>query len=125
VRLLLDTHVLLWALGDPDEIEPTARSAIVAPENRVLVSAASTWEIAIKGALGKLKVPADLPQQLEAEGFEPLPITIEHTLKAGALPRHHADPFDRMLVAQAELEDLTIVTRDERIARYAVPTLSA
>jgi PIN domain nuclease of toxin-antitoxin system len=123
VRLLLDTHVLLWALGDADELEPKARSAIVDPENSVLVSAASTWEISIKKALGRLDAPDDLAVQLAAARFEPLPITIVHSLAAGALARHHADPFDRMLVAQAELEGLTIVTRDENIPLYGVSTV--
>jgi PIN domain nuclease of toxin-antitoxin system len=125
VRLLLDTHALLWALGDADELERTARSAIVDPENSVLVSAASAWEISIKKALGRLDAPDDLADQLAASHFEPLAITIAHSLAAGALPRHHTDPFDRMLAAQARLEGLTIVTRDKNIARYAVDTLPA
>ena len=125
MRLLLDTHVLLWALGSADELDPEARSAIVDPENNVLVSAASTWEISIKKALGRLDAPDDLAKQLAAAHFEPLAITIAHSLEAGALPRHHADPFDRMLAAQARLEGLTIVTRDENISRYAVATLPA
>jgi PIN domain nuclease of toxin-antitoxin system len=125
VRLLLDTHVLLWALGDPDELEPAARAAIVGPENDVLVSAASAWEIAIKKELGKLDAPDDLAAQIAEARFEPLAVTIEHALEAGALPRHHADPFDRMLAAQAALEGLTVVTRDQRLSRYGVPTLTA
>lgn len=125
MRLLLDTHALLWALGDADELEPTARSAIVDPENSVLVSAASAWEISIKKALGRLDAPDDLADQLAAAHFEPLAITIAHSLAAGALPRHHADPFDRMLAAQARLEGLTIVTRDENIPLYGVSTLAA
>jgi PIN domain nuclease of toxin-antitoxin system len=125
VRLLLDTHVLLWALGDPGELKDEARSAIVDPDNEVLVSAASTWEIAIKGALGKLRAPDDLSHHIAAAHFEELPITIEHTLTAGALPRHHADPFDRLLVAQAQLEGVALLTRDERLELYDVSTLAA
>jgi PIN domain nuclease of toxin-antitoxin system len=125
VRLLLDTHALLWALGEPDELEDAARRAIVDPGNSVLVSAASAWEISIKASLGRLEAPRDLADQLAAAHFEPLPITISHSLAAGSLPRRHADPFDRMLVSQAQIEGLTLVTRDERLAAYGVPTLSA
>jgi PIN domain nuclease of toxin-antitoxin system len=125
MRLLLDTHVLLWALGDPGELDDEARSAIVDPDNEVLVSAGSTWEIAIKSALGKLRAPDDLSEQIAASHFAELGITIEHTLTAGALPRHHADPFDRLLVAQAQLEGLALLTRDKRLELYGVSTLAA
>jgi PIN domain nuclease of toxin-antitoxin system len=125
VRLLLDTHALLWALGDPGELKDEARSAIVDPDNDVLVSAASIWEIAIKGALGKVRAPDDLSHQIAASHFEELRITVEHTLTAGALPRHHADPFDRLLVAQAQLEGVALLTRDERLELYDVSTLAA
>lgn len=125
MRLLLDTHVLLWALGDPGKLDASARSALEDPENQVAFSAASTWEIAIKAGLRKLDMPADLRAQLAAARFDALPITIEHSLEAGALPRHHGDPFDRMLIAQAQLEGLTIVTRDPRFALYDVEVLAA
>ena len=125
MRLLLDTHALLWALGDPGELKDEARSAIVNPDNEVLVSAASTWEIAIKSARGKLRAPDDLSDQIAASQFDELRITIVHTLAAGALPRHHADPFDRLLVAQAQLEGLALLTRDERLELYGVSTLAA
>lgn len=89
------------------------------------VSAATAWEIAIKQSIGKLEAPSDLEDQLELNRFQSLPITVAHTYAAGFLPRHHDDPFDRMLVAQAAAEGLTIVTRDPRIERYGIPTLPA
>lgn len=125
MRLLLDTHVLLWALGDPGELSDQARGAIVDPDNHVLVSAASTWEMAIKGARGKLRIPDDLADQIASLYYEELPVTIAHSIEAGSLPKHHGDPFDRMLVAQARLEGLTIVTRNKDIGAYGVATLAA
>lgn len=125
MNLLLDTHVLLWALADDPALSGQARDAIVDGRNRVLVSAASAWEITIKAALGKVRAPDDLLVQLERARFEPLDVTIPHTLAVGALPGHHADPFDRLLVAQARTERLTLVTRDGDIARYDVATLPA
>lgn len=125
MRLLLDTAVVLWALGDDPKLSREARAAIVAADSVVTVSAASAWEIAIKRALGRLEAPEDLAGALRAARLEPLDITIEHATVAGALPRHHDDPFDRMLVAQAQIEDLTLVTRDRAFARYNVRTLAA
>jgi PIN domain nuclease of toxin-antitoxin system len=125
VRLLLDTHVLLWALETPDSLKAEARGAIEHPRNPVLVSTASTWEMGIKIALGKLRVPNDLVAQLREKRFTALPVTVEHGLQVGELPLLHKDPFDRLLVAQAQLEGLTIVTRDPRIAQYDVATLAA
>jgi len=122
VRLLLDTHVLLWWLNDSD-LGETARDAIADPDNEVFVSAASAWEIAIKQALGKLRGPIDLRAEISANGFQSLPITIEHGLTAGALPRHHEDPFDRMLIAQAQLHAMTAVTRDDRFPLYDLELL--
>jgi PIN domain nuclease of toxin-antitoxin system len=117
--------VLLWALEDPSSLRAEARAAIEHPRNPVLVSTASTCEIGIKIATGKLRVPKDLVAQLREKRFTVLPIAVEHGLQVGELPLHHRDPFDRLLVAQAQLEGLTIVTRDPRIARYDVPTLAA
>jgi len=119
VRLLLDTHALLWWLAD-EGLSSRTRDAIADPANLVAVSAASAWEIAIKKALGKLTAPDDLEQQVHAGGFVPLPINIAHGIAAGQLPRHHDDPFDRMLIAQALAEGLTIVTRDKRFEDYGV-----
>jgi PIN domain nuclease of toxin-antitoxin system len=124
VRLLLDTHALLWWLADV-ELAPRARDEIADPANTVAVSAASAWEISIKKALGKLSAPDDLVQQIQASDFSPLPIEIGHALAAGQLPRHHEDPFDRMLIAQAQTEQLTIVTRDKRFADYDVAVMPA
>ncbi len=125
MRLLLDTHSVLWALGRPAELAPDARAAIEDGQNDVLVSAASAWEVAIKRAAGKLEAPDDFADAILAAAFRPLAITVEHATAAGALPPHHTDPFDRMLVAQAMIEDLIVVTRDARFARYGVPTLEA
>jgi len=119
VRLLLDTRALLWWLAD-EGLSSQTRDAIADPANLVAVSAASAWEIAIKKALGKLTAPDDLEQQVHAGGFVPLPINIAHGIAAGQLPRHHDDPFDRMLIAQALAEGLTIVTRDKRFEDYGV-----
>lgn len=125
MRLLLDTHALLWWLADDPALSEAAREAIASPANEVFVSAVSAWEIAIKVALGKLTVPGDLEGAIAAEGFQPLPFTIQHALMAGALPRHDNDPFDRALVAQATAESCTLVTRDSRITLYGLPTLMA
>jgi PIN domain nuclease of toxin-antitoxin system len=125
VNLLLDTHTLLWALADDTMLAGEAHDAIADGANRVLVSAVSAWEITIKKALGKLRAPDDLSAQLDRARFEHLDVTISHALAVGELPDHHSDPFDRMLVAQARSEELTLVTRDSRIARYDVPILPA
>ena len=124
MRLLLDTHALLWWLAD-EGLTAQAREAIADPANLVAVSAASAWEISIKKALGKLAAPDDLEQQVQTGGFVPLPISIAHGIAAGQLPRHHEDPFDRMLIAQAVAEGLTIVTRDKRFDDYGVALLAA
>jgi PIN domain nuclease of toxin-antitoxin system len=112
-------------LGDRSRLRSEALAAIDAPESYVAVSAVSPWEIEIKRATGKLRAPNDLAHQLERSRFAPLPITIAHGIAAGTLPLHHGDPFDRMLVAQAQIEGLTIVTRDAKIARYQVSILPA
>jgi len=125
LRLLLDTHVLLWWLADDPGLSGNARALIASAESEVLVSAASAWEISIKRALGKLDAPDDLEAQLTQHHFSPLAISVGHALAAGALPRHHEDPFDRMLVAQARLEGLTIATRDPSFEPYGVATLGA
>ncbi len=125
MRLLLDTHVFLWWMEEDPTLDGHAREIIENPDSEVAISAAVAWEIAIKQASGKLRAPEDLRTGILDEGFVPLPITIEHAVQAGALPPHHSDPFDRMLVAQAQLEGLTIVTRDPNIPRYGVATLTA
>lgn len=125
MNLLVDTHVLLWWLADDAALPAGARAAIAAPEHRVAVSAASAWEIAIKRALGKLDAPDDLRRTLLLCGFDELAITVDHASVAGALPRHHEDPFDRMLVAQALVEGLTVLTVDPQFAAYGVDVLSS
>ncbi|HEX5583249.1 type II toxin-antitoxin system VapC family toxin [Gaiella sp.] len=124
MNVLLDTHVLLWALGNVP-MRADARSLIENTRNTVCVSAASAWEIGIKKALGKLGAPDDLENQIRDARFIPLQVTIAHGLAVGELPRLHGDPFDRLLVAQAKLENLTLVTRDERLGEYGVPILAA
>jgi PIN domain nuclease of toxin-antitoxin system len=125
VRLLLDTHALLWWLADEPTLSNAARTSIANEDSIVFVSAASVWEMSIKRQLGKLDAPTDLAEQIDRHRFDALPITIAHALEAGSLPPHHDDPFDRMLIAQAIAEHLTIVTRDSRFARYEVPILAA
>ena len=124
MSLLLDAHVVLWWLFDLP-IRTEARSAIADPVNRSVVSASAIWEIEIKRGLGRLTAPDDLLAAITAAGFEILAIQAEHAVRAGRLPHHHGDPFDRMLVAQTQYERLTLVTRDERLGRYDVPILAA
>jgi PIN domain nuclease of toxin-antitoxin system len=119
-RLLVDTHALLWWLADDPSLSPAARDAIADPNNEPLVSAASVWEIAIKRSLGKLTAPDDLPDTIADEGFAWLPISAQHAWTVRDLPIHHADPFDRVLVAQAMVEGVPIVTTDTRFAEYGV-----
>ncbi len=124
-RLLLDTHVLLRALADAPDLAPAIRDAITDSANEVFVSAASVWEIAIKRALGKLRAPDGMADLIEESGFTELVVTSFHAEQAGGLPMHHRDPFDRMLVAQAQAEGLSIVTADSRIPLYGVRTIAA
>jgi len=124
-RLLLDTHVLLWWLSDDPRLGQAARQAIGDPRNDVYISAASTWEISIKKAMGKLSAPDDMDAIVDDEDFDKLPITLFHGEQAGMLPGHHKDPFDRMLIAQAQSEGLVIVTNDEKITRYGIRTMDA
>ena len=123
--MLLDTHALLWALESPGVLVAPAREAIANPRNAVYVSAASVWEVAIKRALNKLRVPPNLIESIGTVGFSELPITAFHAEQAGSLPLLHRDPFDRMLVAQAQAEGLILVTRDANISRYGIRTLTA
>ena len=125
MRLLLDTSTLLLWLEGSRLLGPTARAEIADPENEVFVSAASAWEISVKRASGKLGAPFDLVTTLQRNYFIELPIEVVHAVTAGELPRHHRDPFDRMLVAQARLEDLTLVADDAEIAKYEVARLNA
>ena len=117
MNLLLDTNILLWWFADSPRLNDATREKICA-SHLVYVSAATTWEIEIKRALGKLKAPSDLEQALSASHFEPLAITIGHSISAAMLPRHHDDPFDRMLIAQASVEGLTLLTADKWLEEY-------
>ncbi|MFA5551077.1 MAG: type II toxin-antitoxin system VapC family toxin [Trueperaceae bacterium] len=125
MNLLLDTHVLLWVLTDERSISKAARSAIEHPGNQVFVSAATAWEIAIKRGLGKLRAPQDYLESLELYRFTPLDISSEHALAVEHLPKHHNDPFDRLLIAQALTESLTLVTRDDQFGAYEVGIIKA
>jgi PIN domain nuclease of toxin-antitoxin system len=124
VSLLLDTHVVLWWLADDPSLSEEIKDRLD-HEPDVRVSAATLWEIAIKQALGKIAAPADLPERVRDSGFREVPIGFSHAIAAGRLPPIHRDPFDRMLVAQARCEDLTLVTRDPRCQQYDVAILPA
>ena len=125
MRLLLDTHTFLWWVSDWDKIAEPAREAIADPKNEVFVSAVSGWKIGIKKARGRLEAPDNLAAIVEEKRFEHLPFTFAHAERAATLPSRHRDPFDRMLIAQAQAEGLTLVTRDSRIPLYDVVTMSA
>jgi PIN domain nuclease of toxin-antitoxin system len=124
VSLLLDTHVILWWLTDDQTLSEDIKVRLD-HEPEIYLSPASVWEVAIKQSIGKLPEPADLPERVRDSGFRELPITSEHAITAGRLPLIHRDPFDRMLVAQAQCEDLTLVTRDADIQKYEVSVLAA
>ncbi|MGH2880325.1 MAG: type II toxin-antitoxin system VapC family toxin [Solirubrobacteraceae bacterium] len=122
MRLLLDSHPLLWfVLGNKKRLSAKMRAQIEDGES--LVSLASIWEIAIKSALGKLNTPDDLPERVQALGFELLPIAGEHAWRVRELPHHHGDPFDRVLIAQAQTDSLPIVTADPAFADYDVTVI--
>lgn len=125
MRLLLDTHTFLSWVSDWDQIARPAREAIADPANEVFVSAVSGWEIGVKKAKGRLTAPGNLAAVIEDKQFQHMPLTFEHAERAAALPLHHRDPFDRILVAQAQVEGLTLVTRDARIPLYNVSTIRA
>jgi PIN domain nuclease of toxin-antitoxin system len=124
VRLLLDTHALIWWV-EGRQMTADAEFAIRSADNDAFVSAVSVWEAETKIAIGKLKVHFDPATGPVEHGFEPLPITFAHAAAAGRLPLHHRDPWDRMLVAQAQIEGLTIVSRDPVFERYQVAVLTA
>ena len=127
MKVLLDTHVFLWWITDDPRLSPRARGIIADGANVAFLSAASGWEIAIKAKLGRLRLP-DNPEhfilkQLELNAIEVLPVQMSHALHVYALPYHHRDPFDRLLIAQAQLEKLPILTADPQISRYLVEVI--
>lgn len=122
-RLLVDSHALLWHVVDDSRLGPKPTAAIEAADAEVLVSTASLWEIAIKVALGKLDAPDDLPERVQQIGFCLLSVTTDHAWQVRQLPLHHRDPFDRLLIAQAQIEQLSIVTADSSFDSYDVPVV--
>lgn len=123
MKLLLDTHAALWWLADDERLGSNAVRQLTDDSNRVLLSAAVVWEVAIKRSLGKLEAPKDLAPVLIAAGARPLPVSLDHAAAVAALPWHHRDPFDRMLVAQARAEGAVIVSQDDRLGSYDVPLI--
>ena len=124
MKLLLDTHLLLWAAGDPDRLSAAAHALIGAPENEVWFSAASVWEVAIKSGLGRADFqvnPRLLRRGLLDNGYHELPVGSEHAVAIDSLPPLHKDPFDRLLVAQARVEGITLLTTDDAVAQYPGP----
>jgi PIN domain nuclease of toxin-antitoxin system len=119
LSLLLDTHILIWWLSQDASLSMTARKAIT-ESDKVYVSAVSVWEIAVKRSLGKLQLRGDLEAHIASNNFSPLSVSVAHALAAGKLPYHHRDPFDRVLIAQANIESLTLITKDKHIGRYDV-----
>lgn len=124
-RILIDTHVLLWWLAGSNSLGKEAYKLIEEPRNSIYVSAASFWEIAIKQQKGLLQVPDNLDSIILEEGFLPLPIKLSHGAVAGKLPLFHKDPFDRMLVAQANLENMKLMSKDGQLSQYDVRMISA
>lgn len=127
MKLLLDTHVVLWVLSEPNRLSEGARTVLVDETNDVFVSAATAWEIAIKQSLGKLTLPdlaaRWLPSAIAQTGLAWMSISADHALGVGALPWHHKDPFDRLLVVQAKLEGCTLVTHDRSLEGYGASLL--
>jgi PIN domain nuclease of toxin-antitoxin system len=118
LRILLDTHLLLWWLANAPSLSKSGLALISEPENTVFVSAVSLWEIWLKKSLGKLRLPDDFEAKMATELFESLPLSAIHARKVASLPWHHRDPFDRMLVAQAQADSLILLTADDRLTRY-------
>ncbi|MCA9435011.1 MAG: type II toxin-antitoxin system VapC family toxin [Candidatus Omnitrophica bacterium] len=123
MRILLDTHTLLWTLADDPKLDAKVREAIINEANEIFASVASVWEISIKQSLGKLDAPENLVETLEATRVDLLPIIAKHAIEVRRLPLHHRDPFDRMLIAQARIEGMTVSTQDPEFGKYDVPLL--
>jgi PIN domain nuclease of toxin-antitoxin system len=124
-RFLLDTHAFLWCLSATGRLRADSRTAIEDPHNEILVSAITAWEITVKRLKGKMEAPDNLAALVDERGFTHLPLTFHHAELAARLPRHHKDPFDRFLIAQAQAEGLTVVTRDAHFPLYGLRTLRA
>ena len=124
-RILLDTHALIWWLDGDNKLGLNAIEQISNPENDIYVSAATVWEMSIKQQMGKLVAPEDIESKVEQAGFSALPITLFHGQQAGKLPLHHKDPFDRMLIAQAQAEGLQIITQDKKFSSYGINIIDA
>ena len=124
-NILLDTLVLIWWLSGDSRLGNLAQAFIRDPNNKIWVSAATIWEMSIKSELGKLTLPGDITNKVEGAGFTALAISFFHANLAGKLPPHHKDPFDRMLIAQAQVEGLQILTKDKQFYRYSVNLLNA
>ena len=120
---LLDTHIVLWWVDNPQLLSSEAQQIITNGRNRILVSVASAWEVAIKQNLGKLHAPLSVEEMIEKARFVSLPIQFTHIAQLAKLPPIHSDPFDRLLIAQAQIENLTLITRDEALFGYGVPTI--
>ena len=123
MKLLLDTHAALWWLADDERLGADAARQLADNSNRVLLSAAVVWEVAIKRSLGKLNAPPDLAPKLLGAGVQPLAVTLDHAAAVERLPWHHRDPFDRLLVAQAHTENASLVSQDARLGAYDVPLI--
>jgi len=124
MNLLVDTHIILWWLEDSDSLPATARTVLGDGNHLCLVSSATVWEISIKSSLGKLEIAETYLDELAREGFRELPVSWRHAHAVAGLPHLHRDPFDRILVAQALVENLTVVTADPNIKKYDIPVLS-
>jgi PIN domain nuclease of toxin-antitoxin system len=125
LKLLVDTHVLIWGVNAPERVPPAVGAAMASASNQTFVSVVCLWEIAIKKKLGKLSAPDNLPEQVERHpDYRVLPISAAHAWRVRTLPALHGDPFDQMLVAQALVEGMTIVTHDRSIGRYGVPIMA-
>jgi PIN domain nuclease of toxin-antitoxin system len=125
LKLLLDSHVLVWFAAADPTLASEAKRAILDDANAAIVSVASVWELELKRAKGTLRVPQDAGARLNPAGFELLDVTLPHVVRAAELPPHHRDPFDRLLIAQAQAEGLTLVTADAALERYDVPIMRA
>ncbi len=124
MRILLDSHALLWWANEPEKLVPTARLAIADPANEIFASAASVWELGLKAAKHKLRLPRDFESFLLGNGIALLPFTVRHAMESTLLPSIHGDPFDRALLAQCRVESMTFATRDRILSQYGVQILT-